>query len=390
MNPNKCPIVKKCGGCQYLSIKYVEQLEKKQKQMRILFDKYCTLEEIIGMDNPYNYRNKIHRTFAGKRGGEIVAGIYEEGTHNVLPVAECAIEDEKAAAIIKDLCKLFASFKMKAYNEDTGYGLIRHVLIRTGRVTGQVMVVIVTSSPVFPSKNNFAKALMKLHPEITTIVHNINDKKTSMVIGKRNVTLYGKGYIEDVLCGKRFRISPQSFYQINSEQTEKLYGKAVEYAGLTGSEVVLDAYCGIGTIGIVASDYANEVIGVELNEEAVKDAISNAKLNNVKNITIYANDAGRFITNFAANNNPAEPASKKIDVVFMDPPRSGSSEEFIKALHRLMPEKIVYISCGPDTLARDLKLICKGEKYKVKKMCPVDMFPFTNKCEMVCLLTRAK
>ncbi len=383
-----CPIVKKCGGCQYLSMNYTEQLDKKQKQMRILFEKYGKPEEIIGMKNPYNYRNKIHRTFAGKRGGEIVAGIYEEGTHNVLPVAECAIEDEKAAAIIKDLCKLFTSFKMKAYNEDTGYGLIRHVLIRTGRVTGQIMVVIVTVSPVFPSKNNFSKALMKLHPEITTIVHNINDKKTSMVIGKRNIPLYGKGYIEDVLCGKKFRISPQSFYQINSEQTEKLYGKAVEYAGLKGDETVLDAYCGIGTIGIVASDYAKEVIGVELNTEAVKDAINNAKLNATKNVTIYSNDAGKFITDFAENNNPDKLDSKKIDVVFMDPPRSGSSEEFIKAVHKLMPEKVVYISCEPETLARDLKLLCKNDRYTVKKMCPVDMFPFTNKCEMVCLLTK--
>ncbi len=388
MSQNKCPIVKKCGGCQYLSVNYKEQLDKKQKQMRILFDKYCSVEPIIGMENPYNYRNKIHRTFAGRR-GEIVAGIYEEGTHNVLPVTECAIEDKRAAEIIKDLCKLFTSFKMKAYNEDTGYGLIRHVLIRTGRVSGQIMVVIVTVSPIFPSKNNFSKALMKLHPEITTIVQNINDKKTNMVIGKKNVPLYGKGYIEDVLCGKKFRISPQSFYQINSLQTEKLYGKAVEYAGLTGKEVVFDAYCGIGTIGMVASDKAKEVIGVELNEEAVKDAINNAKLNGVKNITFFSNDAGRFITNFAANNNPKEASAKKIDVVFMDPPRSGSSEEFIKAIHTLMPAKVVYISCEPETLARDLKLLCKGGKYSVKKLCPVDMFPFTNKCEAVTLLERS-
>ncbi|MBE5939244.1 MAG: 23S rRNA (uracil(1939)-C(5))-methyltransferase RlmD [Lachnospiraceae bacterium] len=388
MSKTNCPIAKKCGGCQYLNMNYSDQLDKKQKQMRLLFDKYCHIEKIIGMDNPYNYRNKIHRVFHHKKGSEIIAGIYEEGTHNVLPAKECFIEDVRAAAIITDLCKLFSSFKMKAYNEDTGYGLIRHVMIRTGRVTGEIMVVIVTSSPVFPSKNNFAKALMKLHPEITTIVHNINDKKTNMVIGKRNISLYGKGYIEDILCGKKFRISPQSFYQINSLQTEKLYGKAIEYAGLKGDEVVFDAYCGIGTIGIVASDYAGEVIGVELNEDAVKDAVNNAKINNVKNISFYANDAGRFITNFAANNNPNDENSKKINVVFMDPPRNGSSEEFINAVHKLMPEKVIYISCGPDTLARDLKLLCKGDRYKVKKICPVDMFPFTNKCEVVALLEK--
>jgi len=378
-----CPVSGKCGGCDYIDKSYEEQLADKQTRMDKLFGGMIKPEMIVSMENPYNYRNKIIRTFHHVYGKDIISGIYEEGTHRVVKVDGCLIEDKSAQSIIDDVTKLLVSFKIKAYNEDTGYGLMRHMIIRTGKNTGEIMVVLVTSNPVFPSKNNFAKALVKLHPEITTIVQNINDKKTTMVIGQRNQTMYGKGYIEDVLCGKRFRISPQSFYQVNPVQTEKLYNKAIEYANLKGDETVIDAYCGIGTIGIVAADHAKEVIGVELNKEAVRDAITNSKINNVKNITFYNNDAGVFMTGMAQN-----PGSSKVDVVFMDPPRSGSSEEFIAALHRLMPDRIVYISCGPDTLARDLKLITKGGKYKVSKLCPVDLFPLTNHVECVCLLSR--
>jgi len=244
------------------------------------------------------------------------------------------------------------------------------------------MVVLVTASPVFPSKNNFVKALRNVHPEITTVVQNINQKHTSMVLGDRNQIMYGKGFIEDVLCGKRFRISPNSFYQINPGQTEKLYMKAIEFAGLTGKEVVLDAYCGIGTIGIVASDKAKEVIGVELNKEAVHDAISNAKLNGVKNIQFYNNDAGKFMVGMANE-------GAKVDVVFMDPPRTGSDQAFMSSVMKLAPKKIVYISCGPDTLARDLKYMTKDGKYKVERMVGCDMFSFTSHVETVVLLSKS-
>ena len=253
--------------------------------------------------------------------------------------------------------------------------------MRVGKNTGEVMVVLVTASPIFPSKQNFCRALREKHPEITTIVQNINDRTDSMVLGERENVLYGKGYIVDKLCGKTFRISARSFYQINPVQTEILYTKAVEYAGLSGRETVLDAYCGTGTIGIVASKRAGHVYGVELNKDAVRDAKINAKKNNIENITFYAADAGRFMEQVAAD-------KSNLDVVFMDPPRAGASEQFLKSLLILKPKKVVYVSCGPDTLARDLKILTKGG-YKVEKAECVDMFPHAaiEHVETVCLLT---
>lgn len=327
----------------------------------------------------YHYRNKVHAVFSRKRNGEIVSGIYQEGTHKVVPVDACQIENEKADEIIVSVRKLLKSFKVKVYDEDTGYGLLRHVLVRTGYMTGQIMVVLVVSSPIFPSKNHFVKALRAQHPEISTVVLNVNDRKTSMVLGPRNITLYGKGYIEDRLCGCMFRISPTSFYQINPVQTEKLYKTAMMLARLNKRNVVVDAYCGIGTIGMVAAKTVKEVIGVELNAEAVRDAQSNARRNNMKNIRFVQGDAGVFLEGMADR-------EEAVDVVFMDPPRSGSSPEFLKSLLVIRPKKIVYISCEPETQARDLKTLKKD--YKVEAIQPVDMFPFTEKCETVVLLTR--
>ena len=242
------------------------------------------------------------------------------------------IEDEKSQEIIRTIRGMLKSFKIKTYDEDTGYGLLRHVLVRRGFTSNEVMVVLVVASPIFPSKNNFVKALRKVHPEISTVVLNINDKNTSMVLGEREIILYGKGFIRDTLCGKSFRISAKSFYQVNPVQTEILYKKAVEFAGLTGKEKVIDAYCGIGTIGMIASKHAKEVIGVELNREAVKDAIGNAKGNGVKNIRFYQADAGEFMVAMAER-------GESMDVVFMDPPRAGSAEAFLQSVARLAPEK---------------------------------------------------
>ena len=376
-----CAVFKKCGGCQYIDKKYEEQLDIKFKYISKLLANYGKVEEIIGMDNPYNYRNKVTATFRHKRNGEIISGIYEEGTHNVLPVTDCRLEDKKAQEIIATIRGLVKSFKITIYNEDSGYGLLRHVMVRTAKNTGQIMVTLVTASPVFPSKKNFSKALVDRHPEITTIIQNINDRTTSMVLGNRNQVLYGRGYIEDILCGKRFKLSPTSFYQVNPIQTEILYNKAMGFAGLTGKETVIDAYCGIGTIGMVATDDAREVIGVELNKEAVRDAISNSKLNGCKNINFYNNDAGKFMVNMANQ-------GEKVDVVFMDPPRSGSDEAFMKSVIKLAPQKIVYISCGPESLARDLKYMTKNGNYKVEKIVAVDMFPWTTHVETVVLMSR--
>ena len=381
-NVTTCPYAKKCGGCQYQGMDYAAQLKKKQKEMNKLLKDFGKPDPIIGMKDPLHYRNKVHAVFGRTRKGEIVSGTYEAGTHKIVNIDECMIEDEISQSIIRTIRGLLRSFKIRTYDEDTGYGLLRHVLVRRGFATGQVMVVLVLSSPILPSKNNFVKALRKEHPEITTVVLNVNDKKTSMVLGERDIVLYGKGYIEDILCGCTFRISPQSFYQVNPVQTERLYQTAMDYAELTGKERVIDAYCGIGTIGMVAAKKVREVIGVELNRNAVKDARINAKLNQIKNIAFYEGDAGRFMVSMAEE-------GEKADVVFMDPPRSGSDEAFLSSVIRLAPKRIVYVSCGPDTLARDLKYLVRNG-YQVRKMQPVDMFGFTEHCEMVVQLVKKR
>ncbi len=377
----ECPVEKHCGGCQYLNCTYEEQLAQKQDMVKKLLAPYCPVHRITGMENPFHYRNKVHAVFAHRRDGSVISGIYAEGTHDVVMVEQCLLEDEKSDEIIGSIRGLLKSFKIKTYDEDTGYGLFRHVLIRTAHQTGQIMVVLVLGSPILPSKNHFVKALLALHPEITTIVLNVNDKKTSMVLGERETVLYGRGYIEDVLCGCRFRISAKSFYQINSIQTEALYEKAMELAGLTGTERVIDAYCGIGTIGLVAAKHAGEVIGVELNPDAVRDAVRNAKANGAKNVRFYQNDAGRFMVQMAE-------AGERADVVFMDPPRAGSDEAFLSSVVKLAPERIVYISCNPQTQARDLKYLTR-HGYRAEGAWPYDMFPFANHVESIVLLQKS-
>ena len=377
-----CPHFKTCGGCQYLDMPYEKQLEHKKKEVSDLLRPFCRVEEIIGMDDPFHYRNKVHAVMARDRKGRIISGVYKEGTHTVLPVETCLIENKKADEIIGTIRELLPSFKMKVFDEDTGYGFLRHVLVRTAHATGEIMVVLITASPVFPSKNNFVKALRKIHPEITTVVQNVNGRDTSMVLGEKEHVLYGPGFIVDVLCGKKFRISSKSFYQINPVQTEKLYNLAIEAAGLTGKETVVDAYCGIGTIGIVAASAAKEVIGVELNKDAVRDAVTNAKANGEKNIRFYNNDAGKFMVQMASQNAHA-------DVVFMDPPRSGSTEEFMDAVAILNPDRVVYVSCNPETLARDLAYF-KKKGYKAARGWAVDQFPMTGHVETVVLLSKGE
>ena len=382
-NSNKtriCPVSRKCGGCQLMNLTYEEQLKFKQAKVSKLLRTFGKVLPIIGMDNPFHYRNKVQAAFGRTRGGEIISGVYQSSTHNIVKTDSCLIEDETADEIILTVRKLLKSFKLTVYDERNSKGFLRHVLVKRGFTTGEIMVVLVTGTNVFPSKNAFIDALLKEHSNITTIVQNINNKFTSMVLGDREIVLYGKGYIEDVLCGHTFRISPSSFYQINPVQTEILYGKAVEYAALTGKERVIDAYCGIGTIGIIAADKAGEVIGCELNPDAVKDAIVNAKLNNTKNIRFICKDAGEFMLSMKEQ-------GEKCDVLFMDPPRAGSDRKFLSSAVTLSPEKIVYISCNPETQQRDLFYLIKNG-YKVKKIQPVDMFPFTAHVETVVLLAK--
>ena len=376
----KCIVSKKCGSCQYQGIPYKEQLAAKQKKMSKLLKKFGSVKPIIGMENPLYYRNKVHAVFDRDRKGNIICGTYEAKTHKVVPVEECMIEDKISQEIIRTIRDMLKSFKIKTYDEDTGYGLLRHVLVRRGFSTNEIMVVLVVGSPVFPSKNNFVKALRKKYPQIKTVVLNVNDKKTSMVLGERDIVIYGKGFIRDTLCGCSFRISPQSFYQVNPVQTEILYRIAIEYASLGRKETVIDAYCGIGTIGLVAAKKAKNVIGVELNPNAVHDAKINARENKITNAHFYQGDAGEFMEAMAEN-------GEKADVVFMDPPRTGSDKKFMSSVIKLGPSRIVYISCGPETLARDLEYLTK-HGYEVRKIQPVDMFSFTDHCENVCLLTK--
>lgn len=381
---NACRYEKKCGGCSYLDCSYEEQLKKKQSYVQKCVGNFCKVRPIIGMNHPYHYRNKVHAVFdiEKKRGGraEVISGVYKAGTHEVVNVDDCLIEDEVSAAIIRDIRSLLPSFKIKTYDEDTGYGLLRHVLVRRGFTSGEVMVVLVLGSPILPSKNNFVKALRRLHPEISTVVLNVNDKKTSMVLGEKEQVIYGKGFIEDTLCGCSFRISPKSFYQVNPMQTEILYQKAISYADLSGKETIVDAYCGTGTIGIIASKHCGQVIGVELNRDAVRDAVINAKRNAVSNIQFYNADAGKFMVEMAEQ-------GAKVDVVFMDPPRAGSDEAFLSSVVRLAPKRVVYISCNPETLARDLKFLTKNG-YRVEDCQPVDMFPWTGHVETIVALHR--
>ncbi len=378
-----CPVYKKCGGCQLQNLTYPEQLRFKQNKVEKLLKKFCKVEPIIGMENPYHYRNKVQAAFWTDRKGKIISGVYQSGTHHVVGIDSCQTEDVIADKIIVAVRKLLPSFKLTTYNEDTRKGFLRHILVKRGFATNQIMLVLVTGTPVFPSKNNFVKAILKQFPEITTIVHNINPYNTNLVLGDVQKVLYGKGYIEDILCGCKFRISPKSFYQINPVQTEVLYNKAMEYADLKGKETVLDTYCGIGTIGIVAAKRgAGHVVGVELNPDAVRDAIVNAKANNLNNIRFFKGDAGEFMYEVADE-------EEKPDVVFMDPPRAGSDTKFLDSLIKMSPKTVVYVSCNPETLARDIDYLNKNSDYKVQKIQPVDMFPHTAHIECVVLLKKS-
>ncbi len=332
------------------------------------------------MEYPYHYRNKVQAAFGTTRSGKIISGVYQSSSHRIVAVDKCLTEDERADEIIGTIRKLLPSFKLGAYNEDTRKGFLRHVLIKRGFKSGEIMVVLVGGTNIFPRKKDFVKALLKAHPEITTIVFNINDKKTSLVLGQRQEVLYGSGKITEELLGKKFKISPKSFYQINPTQTEVLYSKALEMADLKNTDELIDAYCGIGTIGIIASDKVKRVIGAEFNKDAVKDARENAKLNGCKNAQFVCADAGEFMLGRASE-------GKRADVVIMDPPRAGASKQFLSNLVKSAPERVVYISCNPETQKRDLFFLVKNG-YKVKKIQPVDMFPHTEHIETVVLLAR--
>ena len=366
-------------------LSYPAQLKFKQHQIEELLKK-AHLDELkvaptMGMDQPYHYRNKAQVPVKYMR-GQLQTGFYKRGSHDLVPIEDFYIQDPKIDQAILVVRDLLRKYNIRAYDERTGRGCIRTVMVRRGYYSHEIMVVLVLGSPILPSKNNFVKALRKVYPEITTVVLNVNNKQTSMVLGEKEKPIYGPGFIKDKLCGCTFRISPKSFYQVNPVQTEVLYNTAMDYAELTGKETVIDAYCGTGTIGLIAAKNAKKVIGVELNKDAVKDARINAKENGITNAEIYAGDAGRFMVDMASKN-------QKADVVFMDPPRAGSDEKFLSSVIKLGPKRVVYVSCNPETLARDLKYLTRYG-YQAVKIQPVDNFPFCDHIETVVKLVRKK
>ena len=377
-----CPVAAKCGGCQLTRLSYAEQLQWKQQRVTELLDGICEVRPILGMDDPFHYRNKVHAVLSVDKAGKPISGVYAMGTHRVVPVRHCLIEDRRADRIIQTIVAMLPAYKLRIYNEYTHRGFLRHILIRTGHVTGQIMVVLVATSLEFPGKKAFVQELIQRHPEITTVVLNCNQRETSMVLGTKEITLYGEGYMEDELCGKRFRISPQSFYQVNAKQCEILYRTAIDAAQLTSAETLLDAYCGTGTIGLCASDGCKQLIGVELNADAIRDAKENARRNGVENARFLCDDAGRFMQKLAKEGNAP-------DVVMMDPPRAGSDQKFLQSLLMLKPKRVVYVSCNPETLARDLRVLVDGG-YQAEWATPVDMFPGTEHVETVVLLSHKK
>lgn len=378
-----CPIYSECGGCHLQHLDYASQLKLKTNYVKSSFETQglsaSTLLPCIGMKDPYHYRNKVQMVFSEK-GKRILSGFYEENTHRVINVDNCHIQDEVANKIISTCKELFIKHKIKPYMEDRGTGLIRHVLVKRSKATEEVLVVLVTIEEMFPGRNNFVTDLRKLHPEITSIVQNINGRKTSVVLGDFERIIFGKGVITDVLMNKKFVISSKSFYQINARQTEILYKKAIELAKPSDTDVVLDAYSGIGTIGILMSEYVKKVISVEINPVSVKNAIQNARINNIKNVRFYHEDATQFIKNLVSD-------QMAIDIVLVDPPRMGLEPSFIDAMLELKPKKMVYISCDPTTLARDIKLLTANH-YEIKRIQPVDMFAQTFHVETVVLLSR--
>ncbi|MBI9010622.1 MAG: 23S rRNA (uracil(1939)-C(5))-methyltransferase RlmD [Clostridiales bacterium] len=375
----KCSYFSVCGGCQLQHLSYNKQLKFKSGMVKKLLTNFADVDKIVGMDEPYYYRNKVISSFAWQN-KKVQSGFYKQYSHDVVPITKCIVQDKVADPIVETVTRLCNEFKYKVYDQDKEFGFLRHVLVRTGFESKEVMVVLVVANKMFPGKNNFVKALTQAHPEITTIVQNINDKKTSIVLGDIEQVIYGKGTIQDTLCGLKFNLSPKSFYQINPVQTEKLYNIAMEMANLTDEDIVVDTYSGIGTISLLAAQKAKQVFGVEINKDAIRNSIKNARLNNIKNTQFIQGDAGEVMVQMAKEEMP-------VSTVFMDPPRAGSDETFLSSVVKLKPKQIIYISCNPQTQARDLSYITK-KGYKVEKIVPVDMFPHTTHVECVSVLTR--
>ncbi len=378
----KCPISSKCGGCQMEKLPYKAQLREKQKRVEELLGGFGPVLPILGMENPFHYRNKVHAVLATDKRGDPVSGIYAQGSHHVIPVSHCLLENEHATEIIHTTVQLIKKYQLRIYNEYTHRGLLRHLLVRISERTGEVMLTLVATDVNIPRIEDLSRELVSIYPDIKTVVVNQNSRQTSAVLGTREKVIIGDGYIEDILCGMRFRISSQSFYQVNSRQTEILYQTAIQQAGLTDKDVLMDAYCGTGTIGICAARQVKKLIGIEINRRAVDDAKNNAERNEITNAVFICGDAGNALSNNRGK-------MVRPDVVIMDPPRAGSSKQFLDSLKYNAPERIVYVSCNPETLARDLDYFLADTSYHMESATPVDMFPGTSHVETVCLLTHS-
>ena len=386
-----CPLSDRCGGCFTRDYSYERDLAYKQELLEHYLYKFAEVAPILGMDDPLHYRNKVQAVFGTDRSGRVISGIYRPGTHIIVPVRDCLLEDRVCDNILGTIRRLVGGLGISVYDEDRQTGFLRHVLLRRSPTTGQIMVVLVAGTARFPQRKGFVGNLLCAHPDITTILLNVNNEKTSMVLSdKPEILLHGPGYIEDEMLGLRFCISAKSFYQVNPVQAARLYTIAMRMARLDGTQSVFDAYCGTGTIGLIAATHgAKRVLGIELSPDAVRDAEQNARQNGIANAAFVCADASVFIKSAVRDLNSGTATDNvfRPDVVFLDPPRSGSTEQFLSALIRLNPQKVVYISCNPQTLERDLRYILDHSSYRVGGIQGVDMFPFTDHVETVCLLT---
>ena len=379
-----CVYYDKCGGCQLQHMTYQAQLTMKKEQVINLFHRKgsfndTVIHDTVGMEDPWRYRNKSQIPIGLNNNKKPIIGFYRQRSHDIIDMDSCLIQDEKHQQVMNDVKQLISELNISVYNEKTKKGLLRHLVVRTGHYTNQMMIILVTNGKAFNQANQLVEALVKLHPNVTSIKQNINDAHSNVIMGRKSITLYGTDEIEDKLSEITFNISDQSFYQINSHQTEKLYNQALEYAQLTGNEIVLDTYCGIGTIGLYMAGKSKHVYGVEVVPSAIKDAEENATINQLENTTFVCGKAEEVILKWKAE-------GIRPDVVMVDPPRKGCDETFIKTLLELNPKRIVYISCNPSTQQRDAQLL--SQQYDLKEITPVDMFPQTTHIETVALFER--
>lgn len=382
-NRNKvnCSTYKRCGGCELRHIEYNYTLEMKQAIVQNLVDKTqinVQVQPTIGMKEPYYYRNKLQYPVGKNNSGKAIMGVFSKRTHEIIPTEKCFIQNKEAQRIANELIKIINEEKISTYDEKKQKGQVRHIVIKVGVYTKEIMCIIVTNEENLKHEDVIVQKLIKKFPNIKTIIKNVNNKNTNVILGNKNVVIYGSGYIEDILGEYRFKISPMSFYQTNPIQTEILYNKTIEFANLNKNDVLCDLYCGIGTIGIFASKYVKKVYGIEIVEEAIEAAKENAKINNVENVEFMAGDVEK-VFEIMLKEKQVMPT-----VIIVDPPRRGLDAHTVKTILNLEVPRLVYVSCNPATMARDLKML--EEKYEVKEIQPVDMFPFTTHVECVSVL----